>query len=115
MDDSERSDSRSTEESDAGRLGARSRFPKFRMAVAGRPISLMAVSAVDYPDFLSWWMDVGRLTPLDSGGWSSISGPGVMRDRVEAIPAEQWDRLPASERDLIRHWAATIRSVIFYD
>ena len=56
--------------------------PYRRIAVAGRPISMIPDSEQKYRNFLDWWFTVGRLKPDDPQGWSSISGPWVMRGRL---------------------------------
>jgi hypothetical protein len=84
------------------------------VAVAGRPVCMIPDSETKYPSFLAWWMEVGRLNPTDPQGWGSISGPWVMRGRVEVIPPEDWEALPETERTLIRAWARTM-PLSFYD
>src|SRR5215469_9611913 len=64
-----------------------------RIAVAGTPINMIPRSDKKYRNFLEWWRQVGRLKPDDPQGWSKISGPWVMRGRVEAISAEEWEAL----------------------
>jgi hypothetical protein len=91
--------------------------PPYRkpIAVAGTPISMIPASEQKYRNFLDWWFTVGRLKPDDPQGWSSISGPWVMRGRVDAISDEEWNALPDSERSLIRSWAARLPIGCFYD
>jgi hypothetical protein len=91
--------------------------PPYRrpIAVAGRPISLIPDSEQKYRNFVDWWFTVGRLKPDDPQGWSSISGPWVMRGRVEAISEEEWSALPEAEQSLIRSWAAHLPIGCFYD
>lgn len=90
--------------------------PPYRhIAVAGRPISMIPDSEKKYRNFLEWWFAVGRLKPDDPQDWSSISGPWVMRDREEAISAEEWAGLPESEQRLIRSWAECLPIGCFYD
>jgi hypothetical protein len=90
--------------------------PYYRsIAVAGRPISMIPDSETKHKNFLDWWFKVGRLKPDDPQDWSSISGPWVMRDRDEAISAEEWAGLPESEQRLIRSWAERLPLGIFYD
>jgi hypothetical protein len=72
-------------------------------------------SARNYPDFLTWWNEVGRLSPGESQGWSTISGPGVMRGTTEIIAPEAWNSLPAAERDLIKAWAGNLPWDVLYD
>ena len=91
--------------------------PPYRtsIAVAGRPIFMIPASEQKYRNFLDWWFTVGRLKPDDPQGWSSISGPWVMRGRVEAISEDEWNALPESEQRLIRSWAAHLPIGCFYD
>lgn len=89
--------------------------PYRRIAVAGRPISRIPDSEKKYRNFLGWWFEVGRLKPDDPQGWTSISGRWVMRDREEAISAEEWAGLPESEQRLIRSWAERLPIGCFYD
>jgi hypothetical protein len=83
--------------------------------IAGVPIWIIPDSARKYPDFLTWWNDVGRLNPQDPQGWSSLSGPGVMWSRSEMIAPHLWDALPAKERELIEAWAQTIPCGLLFD
>ena len=85
------------------------------IAVAGRPISTVPDSEQKYRNFLDWWFRVGRLKPDDPQGWSSISGPRVMSNRVEAISGEEWNALSESEQSLIRSWANRLPIGCFYD
>jgi hypothetical protein len=39
-----------------------------RIAVAGRPISMIPDSEKKYRNFLEWWFEVGRLKPDDPQG-----------------------------------------------
>jgi hypothetical protein len=98
-------------------MAARQMFdpPYCRIAVAGRPICMIPESEKKYRNFLEWWFDVGRLKPDDPQGWSTVSGPWVMRDREEAISAEEWAGLPESEQELIRSWARCLPIGMFYD
>ena len=68
-----------------------------------------------YPNFVAWWASVGRLKPGDPQGWSTLSGPGVMRDRVEIINPVDWAALPEEERGLITTCARTWPIGMFYD
>ena len=86
-----------------------------RISVAGVPVFNIPKSENKYRSFLEWWFQVGRKSPEDSQGWSTLSGPGVMRDRVEAISAEDWGALTAAEQDLIRDWAENLPVGLFYD
>src|ERR1700741_1512611 len=86
-----------------------------RIAVAGRPISMIPDSETKYRNFLEWWSGVGTLKPDDPQDWSSISGPWVMRDREEAIPEKEWAGLPESEQRLIQFWADRLPIGCFYD
>jgi hypothetical protein len=89
--------------------------PYEQIAVAGVPILDIPESEKKYGNFLEWWFDVGRLKPDDPQGWSTLSGPWVMRGRAEAISAEDWDALPNSEQELIRSWAENLPIDMFYD
>lgn len=86
-----------------------------RLAVAGTPILKVPKSEKTYRNFLHWWFEVGRQRPGDPQGWSTLSGPGVMRDRVEAISAKEWNALPVAEQNLIRDWAESLPVELFYD
>jgi hypothetical protein len=90
--------------------------PPYRhISVVGTPILKIPDAEKKYKCFLDWWVEVGRLKPEDPQGWSTLSGPGVMRDRVEAIPPAEWSALPSSERDLIRAWADCLPVDLLYD
>ena len=89
--------------------------PYRRISIAGTPIFEIPNSEKKYRNFLEWWFQVGRHRPEDSQGWSTLSGPGVMRDRVEAISAEEWNELPAAEQNLIRQWAKRLPIDLLYD
>jgi hypothetical protein len=86
-----------------------------RVCVAGRPVLEIPASEKKYPDFLTWWREVGRLNPTDPQGWSTLSGPGVMWGRKEIIPESEWLALDESERELIREWTEHFRLGLFYD
>jgi hypothetical protein len=86
-----------------------------KVMIAGVPIARMPNSVREFPDFLTWWNTVGRLNRSDYNGWSSISGPGVMRNRTEMVPPQVWDALPLAERELITKWAEDMPIRIFYD
>lgn len=88
--------------------------PYDRISVAGMPIWRIPDSDKKYRNFLEWWFEVGRLKPDDSQGWRAISGPWVMKDRVKAISAEEWDALPQIEQELIQSWTEHL-PVLFYD
>lgn len=83
--------------------------------IVGRPLFSIPDEVLRYPDFLTWWNDVGRLRPNESHGWITISGPGVMWGRTEMIPTEAWDSVPESEKELIRQWVQNLRNGILYD
>lgn len=89
--------------------------PYGRIAIAGTPILRIPKSEKTYRNFLQWWFEAGRQKPNDPQGWSTLSGPWVMKNRVEAIPAEEWKALPASEQDLIQAWAECLPIDLFYD
>ena len=86
-----------------------------RIKVAGYPICFVPDSARNYPNFLAWWSEKGRLNPNEPQGWSTISGPWVMRGRVEAIGQEDWEALPHEEREMIEAWASALPIGLFYD
>jgi hypothetical protein len=86
-----------------------------RTMIAGCPVLNIPNSEKKYPNFLAWWASVGRLKPRDAQGWSTLSGPGVMRDRVEIINPVDWVALPAEERELITTWARTWPIDMFFD
>jgi hypothetical protein len=83
--------------------------------IAGVPVLWVPDKVREYPDFLTWWMKMGRLNPTDPQGWSSLSGPGVMWGRSEIIHPEVWSTLPLEERELITAWAKTLGVGMFYD
>ncbi len=85
------------------------------IAVAGRPVLRIPNSDKKYPSFLAWWMEVGRLKPRDPQGWRTLSEPGVMRNRTEAIEPETWAKLPEEEQKLIGRWPQTWPIGIFFD
>lgn len=89
--------------------------PNQRYTIIGIPIVRIPSAVRCYPDFLTWWHQAGRLTPLDHKGWSTISGPGVMRNKTELISSEVWESLPESEKELIRQWAETLPLGVLYD
>lgn len=89
--------------------------PEAPVMVANTPIFSIPRSEKKYPNFLAWWMEVGRLNPTDPQGWSSISGPWVRRGRVDLITPEEWAALPEEERQRIKAWAKTIPIGCFYD
>lgn len=89
--------------------------PYKHIAVAGHPICFIPNSEVKYRSFLDWWFQVGRKTPCDPQGWSTISGRWVMEGRTEAIPAQDWNALPDCERELITAWAQNLPVGVFYD
>jgi hypothetical protein len=76
--------------------------------IAGVPIARIPDSVRKYPDFLTWWNEVGRLRPKDSQGWSILSGQGVMWSRSEMIAPDLWDALPAEEKETIEAWAHSL-------
>jgi hypothetical protein len=86
-----------------------------RLSILGHPVVRIPASAKKYNRFLEWWLTIGKLNPEDPQGWSGISGPGVVKNRVEAISPEEWDVLPKSERDLIQTWADSLPIGVFYD
>ena len=61
--------------------------------IAGMPVLFIPDSDKKYSGFLAWWFETGRLKPTDPQGWSSLSGPGVMWNRVEAIDPGEWANL----------------------
>jgi hypothetical protein len=83
--------------------------------ICGVPVLRIPDAVRKYPNFLSWWREVGRLNPRDPQGWSSMSGPGVMLSRSEMIAPETWNSLPEEERQLIKRWAKTIPLRIMFD
>ena len=83
--------------------------------IAGCPVLRIPNSEKQYPNFLSWWASVGRLNPRDAQGWSTLSGPGVMKDRVEIINPVDWAALPEMERELITTWVRTWPIGMFFD
>ena len=84
--------------------------------IAGRPLCRVPDSDVKYKSFLEWWFAVGSKAPkLTTEGWATVSGPHATRDRIEAIPAEDWDKLSESEREEIREWAESLPTGLFYD
>lgn len=84
--------------------------------IAGRALCRVPDSDVKYKSFLEWWFAVGRKAPeLTTEGWATVSGPHATRDKAEVIPAEDWERLPESEREAIRSWAERIPTGMFYD
>lgn len=91
--------------------------PPYRspITVVGTPINTIPDSDKKFRNFLEWWLEVGRLKPDDPQDWSTISGPWVMRGRVEAISTEEWEALPQSEQELIRSWAQRLPIGCFYD
>lgn len=87
-----------------------------RVKVAGRPLLSIPDSDLKYPSFIDWWMQVGRkLNPNDDHGWHTLSGPGVMWNRSELIPAEDWNGLEQDERDRITAWVRSWPIGMFYD
>lgn len=86
-----------------------------RTMIVGCPVLTIPDSEIKYPNFLTWWTAVGRLTPTDAQGWSTLSGPGVMKDRVEMINPDDWAALPKQERELIREWTETWDIGLFFD
>jgi len=83
--------------------------------VAGRPVLRIPESAKKYPNFLTWWREVGRQKPTDPQEWSTLSGPGVMQGRVELISSADWLALGENERVLIQEWTKTFHIGMFYD
>ena len=82
--------------------------------IAGCPILGHPDSAERYPNFLAWWLDVGRQNPTDPQGWGSLCGPGAKRGRVEAIPHGDWAALSEGQWELIKAWTATL-PITFFD
>jgi hypothetical protein len=76
--------------------------------IAGVPIARIPDSVRKYPDFLTWWNEVGCLRPKDSQGWSTLYGPGVRWSRSEMIAPDLWDALPAEEKETIEAWAHSL-------
>jgi hypothetical protein len=83
--------------------------------VAGRPVFRIPDSGKKYPNFLTWWREVGREKPTDPQGWSTLSGPGVMQGRVELIRSADWSALGENERVLIQEWTKTFDIGMLYD
>lgn len=83
--------------------------------IAGCPVWRIPNSEKKYPNFLAWWASVGRLNPRAAQGWSTLSGPGVMFDRVEMINPAEWAALPEEERELVRAWVETWPCGVFFD
>ena len=86
-----------------------------RVSVAGRPVLRIPDSEEKFPDFMTWWREVGRLRPDEPQGWSTLSGPWVMRNRSPLIPANEWEALPDDERALLQRWTLTFPIGMFYD
>lgn len=86
-----------------------------RTMIAGCPVLRIPNSEKKYPNFLAWWNAVGRLKPREAQGWSTLSGPGVMWDRVEIINPSDWAALPEEERELIASWVRTWPIGMFFD
>ena len=82
--------------------------------IAGCPILGHPDSAERYPNFLAWWLDVGRQNPTDPQGWGSVCGPGMKHGRVEAINQEDWEALPEEEGERIKAWTSVL-PITFYD
>lgn len=98
---------------DSSKVGAiTTRYPGL---IAGRPVYRIASSVLEYPDFLTWWREVGRLKPEDHEGWASLSGPHVMRGRTEMIHPKIWKSLSWRERREIMVWARGIPLTLMYD
>lgn len=85
------------------------------LMVAGVPVFAIPESAKRFPTFVAWWLAEGRLNPKDHGDWSTLSGPHLMRGRVELIRLDDWAALDPGERDRIREWARSLPIGIFYD
>jgi hypothetical protein len=85
------------------------------LTVAGRPIWRIPDSEKKYPDFITWWTEVGRFKPADPQGWGAVSGSWVMLGRVEIIPPDQWEALPENERSAIELWAQNLPTTVSYD
>lgn len=83
--------------------------------IARVPVCCIPERVRKYPNFLSWWRAVGRLNLQNHDGWSSISGPHVMRGRKEIIAPHDWESLSEEDRAVIREWAEDIPTRIFYD
>jgi hypothetical protein len=86
-----------------------------RTMIVGCPVLRIPNSEKKYPNFLDWWASVGRLNPRDAQGWSTLSGPGVMKDRTEIINPDEWAALPEEERVLITSWVRTWPIGMFFD
>ncbi len=90
-------------------------MPDVPISIAGTPICFIPSSTKKYRNFLEWWFSVGRLHPEDPQGFGTLSGPWVMKGRVEAISPEEWSALPEEERQLISNWAFNLPIEMFYD
>jgi hypothetical protein len=86
-----------------------------RLMPRGNPIAWVPNAARDDPDFLAWWRHAGQNNPQDAQGWTGISGPGAASNRIELIPDEAWESLPAGERAAISRWIERLGIGVLYD
>jgi hypothetical protein len=84
--------------------------------IAGVPVCRVPDSRVKYGSFLEWWFAVGRKAPvpLTGEGWAKVRGPHACEGKREAIPAEEWEALPETEREAIREWARRIPMGVWF-